>query len=282
MPTYSPDVESSPKMNRTYTRLTNEEMRLRLRKHNIKPWVYLDSIDSVLNNPTQVKLVVADGKSTESIRADLQKHHEISGGYTLQLYTEKLSQWWIFNDIIEKYVTPETKYFVYTSSDVNWRMDWVQEAIKEFEKNPKLQILFPCVSRGDGNLPCQIASAPQDIDLIEPPYQRAARAPVLNGYAMIFRMDFLRAYGGYPTLFRNCFSESFLHYMCEAAGGIMRLMPRGWVWHHSAVDVWKDDGGSTYYYSKEKHIFDEAIEKVLTARADGKMNVEFLKGVLYQ
>ena len=83
------------------------------------------------------------------------------------------------------------------------------------------------------------------------------------------------------TVFRNCFTESFLNYQCEAMGGKMRLMPRGWVFHHNAVDAWTGDGGS-YNYLGERHVFDRVIDKLHVARIEGRMSVEFLKDLLYE
>ncbi len=192
-----------------------------------------------------------------------------------------MSQWVIFNDIIRKYTTPDTEYVAYSSSDVIWQMDWVEEAIKAFEKDPKLQILFPCVNNGDINLPCQIASGPRDLDPFPPPHQVAGRAPVLNAYVMIFRMDFFKTYGGYPDFFRNCFTESFLHYMCEAMGGELMLLPRGWCYHYGTGDLWNGTG-SAYYYNEEKLTFDAVMNKVLMHKAMNIMNVEFFKKSLYK
>jgi hypothetical protein len=285
MPTFSPDIEAETMVRRPYTRLTNQEIATHLDNHvyRNKPWMYFDSIDSVLNTRSDITLVVGDGRSTDSIREELKNHlNTPDGAYCLELYDNKMSQWLIYNDILGKYATPETKYFVFTSSDVIWLMDWVAEAVKEFERNPKLQILFPCVNRGDPNLPCQIAAGPRDMDLIDPPYQQAARAPVINAYAFIIRMDFLRTYGGYPTAFKNCFSESFLYYMCEAMGGEMRLMPRGWVFHWGEGDKWSPPGGSPYNYNEEKMKFEGVINKVLMYRAMGLMTVDFLKETLYK
>lgn len=243
--------------------------------------MYMDSIDSILNVRPDIKLVVGDGKSTESMRIEMRKHNAASGGYDFIEYPDKKSQWLIFNDILEKFCTSETKYFIYSSSDIIWQMDWVTEAIKEFERNPKLQILFPCVNRGDPNLPCQIASGPRDLDPIFAPYQDHARAPVLNAYAMIFRMDFLRTYGGYPTIFRNCFTESFLAYMCDAMGGEMRLLPRGHLFHWGEGDKWVTPG-SAYYYTEEKLIFQDIMNKLLMNKALNIMTVDFLKKTLYK
>lgn len=283
MPTYSPDTEADTVYSRPYHRLTNEQIQSRVNTEGCraKPWMYLDSIDSVINTRPDIQLVVGDGRSSESIRDGLIKHNAASGGYQLELYPEKMSQWAIFNDILDKYATKETKYFVYSSSDVIWYMDWVNEAIKEFESNQKLQIIFPCVNSGDPNLPCQIAQGTRDIDMIAPPFQDHARAPVLNAYAMIFRMDFLRVYGGYPTVFRNCFTESFMHYMCEAMGGAMRLMPRGHVFHYGEGDKWVTPG-SAYFHTEEKLDFQEIMNNVLMHRAMGRMTVDYLKTKLYK
>lgn len=283
VPTYSPFTEADKINSRPFNRLTDNQIADRIVSDSgrAKPWMYFDSIDSILNTRPDVNLVVADGRSTDSIRELMSQHHKDSGGYNLLLYPEKMSQWVIFNDIIKQYVTDETEYFIYSSSDVIWQMDWIAEAIKEFEKNPKLQILFPCVNNGDPNLPCQIAYGPRDLDPISPPYQHEARAPCLNAYAMIFRMDFLRTYGGYPTFFRNCFSESFLSYMCDAMGGEMRLMPRGWVFHYGTGDTWNENG-SFYYYNEEKMIFQDVINRVLMHKAMNRMTVDFLKKTLYK
>lgn len=169
MPTFSPNDECHPKFVRPYTRETQEAIKSRLGtpEGRLKPGVYMDSIDSVLNTRPDIHLVVGDGRSTQSIRSALGQHRQ---NYTLELYPEKMSQWKIFNHVYEKYATHDMKYFVYTSSDVVWTMDWVAEAIKEFEKNPKLMILFPTVSSGDGNIPCQVADGPKDLDLQEIPY----------------------------------------------------------------------------------------------------------------
>lgn len=284
MPTYSPDTEAVIAGLRPYIRATNQEIVARALDGVVrpKPSVYFDAIDSVLNTRPDIKLVVADGKSTESMRQELTKHHFANDAkYDIMLYAEKKSQWWIFNDIIEKYATSDTKYFVYTSSDVIWHMDWVGEAIREFERNPKLQILFPCVSRGDLNLPCQVAAGARDLDLIAPPHQSHARAPCLNAYVMIFRMDFLQTYGGYPDIFRNCFTESFLHYMCEAMGGQMRLMPRGHVLHYGEGDKWETPG-SAYFYTEEALMFQTVMNGVLMHKALGRMTVPYLKETLYK
>lgn len=284
IPTYSPDIEADKSGLRPYSRLTNSQIQERIDSGTgtVKPWLYMDCIDSVLNICPDIKLVVADGKSTESIREGISQHHfENKAAYDVMLYAEKKSQWWIFNDVLKKYATVDTKYFIYSSSDVIWQMDWVAEAIKEFDRDPKLQIIFPCVSKGDVNLPCQVSSGPRDIDSIEPPFQSYARAPCLNAYAMIFRMDFLRTYGGYPDIFRNCFTESFLHYMCTAMGGKMRLMPRGWVFHYGEGDKWVSPG-SAYYYSEEVFVFQDIMNKVQMHRAMGLMTIDFLKKILYK
>ncbi len=244
-----------------------------------KPAMYMDAIDSILNNPTKVDLVVADGRSTDSVRVYLERHLDSNGGYDLKLYPDKMSQWVLFNDIYNEH--KDADYFLYSSSDIIWHMDWVSEAIKEFEKNPKLQILFPCVSKGDPNLPCQIAHDVRDLDPILPPFQDAAKARVLNAYAMIFRMDFLHQYGGYPNVYRNCFTESFLNYMCEAIGGEMRIMPRGHVFHWGEGDEWGVETGSPYYYNEEKFVFQAMINELLMYRAMGMMNKDYLKKILY-
>lgn len=284
MPTYSPETEADTQYPRSYDRLDSEKIHERLAGGHgyLKPWMYMDAIDSILNVRPDIKLVVGDGRSTESIREQMQQHHLANNAdYDIALYPEKMSQWIIFNDILAKYATSDTEYFIYSSSDVIWHHDWVSEAIKEFEHNPKLQILFPCVNKGDPNLPCQIASSPRDLDPISPPFQDHARAPVLNAYVMIFRMDFLRTFGGYPTIFRNCFTESFLHYMCEAMGGEMRLMPRGHVLHYGEGDKWTTPG-SAYYYSEEKLVFQDIMNQLLMHKALNRMNIDYLKKTLYK
>ena len=287
MPTYSPESEASNKFPRPYTRLDNQSVFLRT--HNpdarVKPALYMDCIDSILNIRPDIRLVVADAKSTDSIREGLIRHHKESAlpdnpTYILSLYPEKESQWKVFNDIFKNDCDAETEYFVYTSSDIIWTMDWINEAIKEFDKDPKLQIIFPCFSRGDGNLPCQIAPSPRDIDLIVPPYLDAARAPVLNMYACIFRISFLETYGGYPDVFRNCYSESFLHSLCEAVGGYMRVMPRGWVFHYGSGDIW--GGKSPYYYFEEKSKFGAIMDDLEMARAMGAATPNYMKKLLYK
>lgn len=281
VPTYSPDNEANMEWPRPYDRATNQEIlsRINTDKGRIRPWLYMDAIDSIINIRPDIELIVADGKSTDSVRLHLSKHHELNGGYDLELYPEKMSQWEIFNDIYNK--NKDAEYFVYSSSDIIWQMDWVSEAIKEFEKNPKLQILFPCVNRGDPNLPSQIAREPRDLPPIIPPYQDAAKARVVNAYAMIFRMDFLNTYGGYPNVFRNCFTESFLAYMCEAMGGEMRIMPRGWCFHYGEGDKWVTPG-SAYYYTEEKFTFQKIINEVLMYRAMNLMTIDYLKKTLYK
>lgn len=295
MPTYSPFTEADTQYPRSLERLNNEEIGQRINSptSRIKPWVYLDAIDSVLNIRPDIQLIVADGRSTESVREILLRHNNASGGlpgfnsvcqpaYELKFYPEKTSQWLLFNDVFDKFSFPETKYVVYTSSDVIWTMDWVGEAIKEFEKNPNYQILYPCVGRGDPNLPCQVASGPRDLDPMLPPYQDAAKARVLNAYAMIFRADFLRTWGGYPTLFRNCYTETFLPLLCEAVGGEQRLLPRGWCFHWGAADIWQEKGGSPYFYNEELGTFQTTINKVKMAQGMGLMTKEFLKKTLWK
>jgi hypothetical protein len=137
------------------------------------------------------------------------------------------------------------------------------------------------VNNGDSNLPCQVAAGPKDEDPMFPPYQTFGRAPVLNAYVMIFRMDFLNTYGGYPTLFRNCFTESFLHYLCEAMDGQQKLLPRGWCFHWGTVDIWQVNG-SHYHYKEEKGLFGATMDAVQEALKSGKMTVDFLKKVLWK
>lgn len=269
-------------LNRPYTRLPQSEIDQRVRnpENRSRPGMYFDVIDSILNTRPDINLVVADGRSTDSVRTYLERHHDSNGGYELKLYPEKMSQWAIFNDIYND--NKDADYFVYSSSDIIWHHDWVGEAVKEFEKNPKLQILFPCVNKGDPNLPCQIAPGIRNLDPILPPYQDAAKARVINAYAMIFRMDFLHTYGGYPNVFRNCFSESFLNYMCEAVGGEMRVMPRGHVFHWGEGDKWGTEVGSPYYYNEEKFVFQAMMNELLMYRAMGLVNKEYLKKKLYK
>lgn len=286
MPTFCPNNEATHQYPRPYERMSNVEIEQRINalgsNSRERPYVYFDAIDTVLNTRPDVKLIVADARSTESIRAGLRKHNEASNGaYALAFYEEKLSQWLLLNDIWKRFATEETEYFVYTSSDILFGPDWIAEAIKEFEKDPALQIVFPCVQSGDPNLPCQVAPGARDLDMIEPPYQHAARAPVLNSYAWICRTEFLKTYGGYPTIYDNCFSESYIYYMCEAMGGKMRLAPRSWCFHHSGVDAWTGEGGM-YNYIREKPIFDKMMDEVQTARMNGKMDINFLKGILYK
>lgn len=279
VPTYSPFNEAEE--GRRASRLTQDDIaeRIKDKKNRSKPGLYFDAIDSILNVRPDIKLVVADGRSTDSIRDGLSRHHALDAHYELKLYPERMSQWKIFNDIYEKY--KDYDYFIYSSSDVIWTMDWVAEAIKEFDKNPKLQILFPLVSEGDGNIPCQVAHEPRDQDPIKPPYDSYGKAPVLNAYAMIFRMDFLRVYGGYPDVFRNCFSESFLFYMCDAIGGEMRLLPRGWVWHWGLGDRWEENG-SYYYFDEENGKFHTIMNNVQMAYGAGMLTKDYLKKVIYK
>jgi hypothetical protein len=246
----------------------------------------MDSIDSIVNLRPDIKLVVGDARSSDIVRGKLAQHHQNAGGYELAFYPEKMSQWVLMNDIMRRYATEETKYIVYTSSDIIWITDWVAEAIKEFDSDPALQILFPTVSHGDAAIPIQLAAGPKDRDLIDPADymdcigMAAARAPCLNAYAIVFRAGFFKKYGGYPTIYRNCFTESFLYYMAEAMGGKMRLMPRGWVFHHNGIDHWIGEGGH-YHYTAEKPTFDKMMDEVQRARAENRMTVEFLKGILY-
>lgn len=281
MPTYSPFTEANT--NRPFTRLSQRKIsdRLDTPSGRIKPGVYFDAIDSILNIRPDIKLVVADGRSTDSIRTELVRHNAANLNYDLKLYPDRTSQWLLFNDIFENFAKPETKYFIYTSSDVIWQMDWVAEAIKEFERNPKLQILFPTVNNGDGNIPFQVATGPRDEDPSKPPYDQYGKAPVLNAYVMIFRMDFLRTYGGYPTIFRNCFTESFLWYLCEAVKGEMCLLPRGWCYHWGTVDIWQHNG-SHYYFNEERWLFDEIMTKVQMAHGAGLLTPQYLKKLLWR
>ena len=166
-------------------------------------------------------------------------------------------------------------------------MDWVAEAEKEFEADPTLQIVFPTVNAGDVSIPVQLAPCPHDLPLIDPADHMdcigmaAARAPCLNMYAAIFRMDFLKKYGGYMDIYRNCFTESFLYYLADAMGGKMRLMPKGWCYHHNGGDVWIGEGGH-YHYLAEKPTFDKIMDDVQYMRSMRMMTPEFLKGILWK
>lgn len=291
LPTYAPHAGEEDQCARPLTRLSSEEIATRInvlgRKSRGRPALYMDCIDSIINTRPDIELVVADARSAEHIRMGLGFHHGNSGGYELAFYPEELSQWLVFNDIMARHIKEDTQYVVYTSSDIIWAMDWVAEAEKEFDKDPSLMILFPTVNSGDPAMPLQLAPKPMDKDLIDPADHmdsigvEAARAPCLNMYAAIFRVEFFKEYGGYQTLWRNCFSESFLYYLCEAMGGKMRLMPRGWCYHHNAGDMWKGEGG-LYNYSAEKPTFDKVMDQVQYMRAMGMMTKEFLKETLWK
>jgi len=291
MPTYSPDAGVEDGCGRPLIRLSNEQIANRINtlgnKSRARPFIYMDCIDSVVNTRPDVDLVVADARSSDIVREGLSAHHKQSGGYQLAFYPGKMSQWALFNDILARHATDDTKYVVYTSSDIIWCMDWVEECIREFDKDPSLQILFPTVNSGDVAIPIQLAPGPKDIDLVDPADHMeclgmaAAKAPCLNMYAAIFRMDFLKAYGGYMTAFRNCFTESFLYFQSEAMGGKMRLCPRAWCYHHNGVDVWVGEGGF-YHYSAEKPKFDRMMREVQAMRAAGKCDVPFLREILYK
>jgi GT2 family glycosyltransferase len=290
MPTYAPDAAEEPSNGRPPDRLTLQQISDRINTlgegSRTRPYVYMDAIDSIIGSRPDIQLVVGDAKSSDIVRSTLARHHKNAGGYELCFYPDKMSQWELMNDILRRYAAGDTRYIVYTSSDIIWPMDWVAEAVKEFEKDPKLQILFPTVNRGDMAIPIQVAAGPDNRDLIDPADymdcvgMAAARAPCLNAYAIIFRYDFFLEYGGYMDLFRNCFTESFLYYMAEAMGGKMRLCPRAWVYHHNGVDVWIGEGGF-YHYTAEKPVFDKLMDEVQEARNNGKMTVDFLKRKLY-
>ena len=290
MPTYAPDAGDEAENGRGFHRLSLGHIADRINylgtRSRMRPWVYMDCIDSIVSMRPDIDLVVADAKSSDIVRQRLATHHQTAKGYELAFYPEKMSQWALMNDIMKRYATTDTKYIIYTSSDIIWTMDWVAEAIKEFEADPTLQILFPTVSHGDAAIPIQISNGPKDMGLLDPakhmdcPGMAAARAPCLNAYAIIFRKEFFDTYGGYPTIYRNCFTESFLYYMAEAMGGKMRLMPRGFVFHHNGIDVWVGEGGF-YHYTAEKPTFDKMMDGVQLARSENRMTPEFLKGILY-
>lgn len=283
MPTYSPFTEADTACPRPYVRLSQEQIteRIKSRDSMRKPWMYMDAIDSVVNIRPDIDLMVADGRSTDSIRAGLQQHQKETGGHRLVLYPNRESQWKIFNDIFYGFTGADTEYFIYTSSDIIWQMDWVKEALKEFEANPKLQILFPTMSSGDRHASWQLAPGPRDKDAFVPPWQDEARAPVLNAYVMMFRMDFLRGYNGYPTLFRNCYTESFLYYMCKAMGGEMMVLPRGWCFHWNEGDKWQENG-SSYYYNQEFELFEATMNKLQFQQSFGPLTPGFLRNLIYK
>ena len=281
MPTYSPDAGHEDSCGRPLIRLTHQLIADRINmlgpKSRARPYLYMDAIDSIINVRPDIDLVVADARSSDIVRESLAIHHKQSGGYELAFYPDKLSQWTVFNDVLSR------------SSDIIWAMDWVSEAIKEFDKDPSLQIIFPTVNSGDAALPVQLAKGPMEIGLIDPADHinclgmEAARAPCLNAYAIIFRIDFLKQYGGYPDIFRNCFTESFLYFMCEAMGGKMRLCPRAWCYHHNGGDIWgvgSEVGG--YNYLAEKHIFDRIMNVVQQARETKTDSPEFYRKLLYK
>lgn len=290
-PTYAPDAGVEDGCGRPLLRLTNQQIADRINtlgaRSRGRPYVYMDAIDSVINTRPDVELVVGDARSSDIVREGMTVHHRNSGGYELAFYPEKMSQWVVFNDILARHAKEDTEYFIYTSSDIIWAMDWVAEALLEFEKDPTLQILFPCVQSGDVAIPIQLAQGPRDLPLIDPADHMdcigmaAARAPCLNMYVAIFRMDFLKTFGGYMDAYLNCFSESYLYYQCEAMGGKMRVLPCGWCYHHNGVDVWVSEKGF-YGYTAEKPVFDSMMDKVLEARSAGKMDVAFLKDILYR
>ncbi len=293
LPTFAPDAGEENGHARPLVRINMDQIADRINtlgvRSRTRPWVYLDAIDSIVNQNPDIELVVADAKSSDIIRTKMAIHHKQSGGYQLAFYPEKLSQWVVFNDILARHAKEDTEYFVYTSSDIIWAMDWVGEAIKEFDKDPNLQILFPMVNAGDLAMPLQLAPGPCDMELIDPADHmnslgvEAARAPCLNMYAAIFRIDFLKKYDGYPTLFSNCFTESFLYYLCEAMGGKMRLAPRCWSYHHNGIDIHGvGTAAGAYNYHTEKPVFDEVMDQVQYARSMNIMTPEFLKNLLWK
>lgn len=293
MPTFAPNAGDEPSHGRPASRLTMEQIGERINtlghKSRARPYMYMDSIDSIINQCPEADLIVADAKSSDIIRSNLALHHRQASGYHLAFYPDKLSQWVVFNDILARHATEHTKYMVYTSSDIIWAMDWVAEAIKEFDADPALQVIFPTVNSGDPAMPLQLAPGPYDAELIDPADHmnsigvKAARAPCLNMYAAIFRIDFLKFYGGYPDIFRNCFSESFLYYLCEAMGGKMRLMPRGFCYHHNAGDAHGiGTEAGLYNYNAEKPLFDEIMDKVQYAREMNIMDADLLKELLWK
>lgn len=292
MPTFAPDALEEDACGRPLLRLSMDEIAQRInvlgRKSRGRPWIYLDAIDSIINQRSDVELVVADARSSDVVRTGMAMHHKQAGGYELAFYPEKLSQWVVFNDILARHARDDTRFFVYTSSDIIWAHDWLEPALAAFEADPALQILFPMVNAGDLAMPLQLAPGPCDMDLIDPADHmdsigaQAARAPCLNMYAAIFRMDFLKTYGGYMNLFRNCHTESFLYYQCEAMGGKMRLAPRCFCYHHNGADVHGvGTEAGAYNYIAEHVRFDPLMDKVQEARNSGNMTVDFLKSVLY-
>jgi hypothetical protein len=98
---------------------------------------------------------------------------------------------------------------------------------------------------------------------------------------MIFRIEFFKEYGGYPTIFRNCFTESFLYDLCEAMGGKMRLMPRGNCFHWGTVDHWQENG-SCYYYNEEIALFQKIMSHVRMAQGIGILTPKLLKSLLWK
>lgn len=287
MPTYSPDAEAEPDVTqRTAGRLSNAQITDRLTrlqwKTRARPWCYMDAIDTVVNTRPDAGLQVVDAASAASVKSLLIEHssERDSGHYRFISRPDKESQWKLLNDVL---VSDDfsSDFFIYTSSDVLWLDDWVSKALEEFDRDPNLLLLFPTVSDGDRAAPWQIAPGPVDQNPFEPPFQAAARAPVCNAYAFMARMDLFKAYGGYPTLFRNCFTESFLSYLCEALGGTMKVAPRCWAFHHNGVDKWTGPSG-TYAYESEKAKFDGVMDRVQDARIRGKMTKEFLKEVLWK
>lgn len=286
MPTYSPFNEASHEGRRGYERLAQPEVLSRCgRAYSHKPWVYLDAIDSVRNIRPDIVLTVNDSRSTDSIRNHLDCHNRTPGGYRLVLGRERRGQWDLLNECIDG---EDFDYVVYTSSDIIWKEDWVEEAIKEFKKDSRCMIIFPTVSAGaDVDVPDQIATGVKDVDAYEvKPVGASGREvtayarsiPCLNMYAAIFRAEFFKTYGGYPNVFRNCFTETFLPLLCKAMGGNMKVMPRGNCYHHNGVDRWQE-GGTWYNFGKEQGVFLEKIKKYMAQ--EERVDVGFMKELLY-
>lgn len=285
MPTYAPDKTEIGQAPRPLSPLGPTQLRERCLAETLgSPWIYLDAIDSIKHVlGANVRLVVADFRSSEEVRNVLLDHQRKAGmpNYELWFADEKDSQWKAFNLVLADKLgkKPALKYVVYTSSDIIWwQKSFLSECWLEFRKDFDAQILYPTVVRAENDVPHQQASLPRDKD--------AFAFDLCNAYIAVYRADFFRAFDGkYPDIFRNCFTESFLPMMLRALGAKQKIVPRANCWHNKNADMWNDPAQGTYAYLKEHPVFTATWEKLRAHKAAHPWDVSvipFLKNLLFK
>lgn len=265
MPTYAPDknIVKDGFRNCYETQPLHKIISRGLNGEFSAPWTYLDAIDSVshiLGNDAHIS--VADFRSSEVVQNILREHLKYANlpNYELLLGKNKESQWKAMNQVLKsRFKNGSYKYFIYTSSDILWgQADWIKNVLEVFEKDEKCLIAYPTVNKGlKDQVPYQISKIPLPNEEFE--------VNLANAYGIVFKREFFEEFDfKYPDIFRNCYTEGFLHRMLKSIGANQKMVPNANLLHADGMDIWcKTVKGVRHYYSQDQ---DEPVMKEIIDR----------------